>query len=157
MSEEAVTTEAGGSPEFVVVVRGYDRDQVDTYVAELLSLIARLRQEVIDLREKNASGPEGPPTEEVGALEKEDSPAEEARAQTSASWEGLGPEVARLLEQAEVAARARLERAEQEATAIVEEAQRQENHAAAELEQLRRRWRDLVAQLEQVLNHARNA
>lgn len=33
-------------PEFAVVVRGYDREQVDTYIGELLALVHQLRGEV---------------------------------------------------------------------------------------------------------------
>ncbi len=37
-------------PEFAVVVRGYDREQVDTYMGELLALVHEMRAEVCALR-----------------------------------------------------------------------------------------------------------
>src|SRR5215216_7467044 len=122
MSAYEQDTEAGqdnaeGPPSFRVVRRGYDRDEVDAYIPQL---VARL-EEAVGLYAKSEQARAG--------LQREVSNLREG----SPSFEQLGGEAAALLQEAGRSAEQLVENARRRAETIIEKAQQQAEQLRAEV------------------------
>jgi len=146
MSAYEQDTEAGqgnaeGPPSFRVVRRGYDRDEVDAYIPQL---VARL-EEAVGLYAKSEQARAG--------LQREVSNLREG----SPSFEQLGGEAAALLQEAGRSAEQLVENARRRADTIIEKAQQQaeqirtdvEGEAQKALEQAREVADHIRAEVEQ--------
>ena len=95
------------TPDFPVAMRGYDRQRVDAFVDGLRSLLAEERQ-----RAKENAGTYAQLQQEVANLKKQEPP----------SFEHLGAEAARVLEQAGQGARVLMHETQAKCDALVQEA-----------------------------------
>jgi cell division septum initiation protein DivIVA len=95
------------TPDFPVAMRGYDRQRVDVFIEGLRSLLADERQRA----KENAAG-YAQLQQEVATLKRQEPP----------SFEHLGAESARVLEQAGHGARVLLQEAQAKCDALVQEA-----------------------------------
>jgi cell division septum initiation protein DivIVA len=95
------------TPDFPVAMRGYDRQRVDAFVDGLRSLLAEERQ-----RGKENAGTYAQLQQEVANLKKQEPP----------SFEHLGAEAARVLEQAGQGARVLMHETQAKCDALVQEA-----------------------------------
>jgi DivIVA domain-containing protein len=125
-----------GPPTFQVVRRGYDREQVDAYMPQLL---ARL-EEAVD-RYAKAERARAELQREVANL-KEGSPA----------FEQLGAEAAQVIAEAGRSAGQLVDKARARAETIVEEAKKQAEHVRADVETEAQK---LLAQAREVADHIR--
>jgi cell division septum initiation protein DivIVA len=128
-------------PTFSVSLRGYDRDQVDMYTAQL-------RQQLLEAQQ-NASDTASPSADRDGA---------EPAAVTD--FDALGERIAAILRLAEEEASDRRSRAQQEAEAIVagarEEADEIRRTATVDVEQLRESKLNATREAKSVLENARD-
>lgn len=137
---ESMRTDRAANPEFAVVVRGYDRSQVDEYLGELLGWLSEaehriqatdeanesLRREIVQLRATAASleeraGVPGPQSlsafsERMGQLMQQavaaaDELRTQAEREANERRDAVGAEVERMLERAKAEAREILRRA----------------------------------------------
>src|SRR5207247_1378739 len=98
------------TPDFPVALRGYDRQQVDAYVGQLRSLLADERHRAKGNAERYAQL-----QRELASLKKPEPP----------SFDHLGSEAARVLEQAGHGAKVLLEEARARCEALIQEAKAQ--------------------------------
>jgi DivIVA domain-containing protein len=133
---EAEQQGSGGPPAFRVVRRGYDREQVDAYMPQLL---ARL-EEAVD-RYAKAERARAELQREVANL-KEGSPA----------FEQLGAEAAQVIAEAGRSAGQLVDKARARAEAIVEEARKQAEQIRADVESEAQK---ALAQAREVADHIR--
>ena len=115
---EAGQDNGDGAPPFRVVRRGYDRDEVDAYMPQLL---ARL-EEAVGLYAKAEQG--------QAALQRELTNLKEG----SPSFEQIGGEAAALLQEAGRSAEQLVENARRRAETIIEKAQQQAEQTRADVE-----------------------
>jgi cell division septum initiation protein DivIVA len=95
------------TPDFPVAMRGYDRQRVDAFIEGLRSLLADERH-----RAKENAGTYAQLQQEVANLKKHEPP----------SFEHLGAESARVLEQAGVGARVLMQEAQAKCDSLIQEA-----------------------------------
>jgi cell division septum initiation protein DivIVA len=125
-------------PEFPAGIRGYDRQQVDIFVRDLAVRLTAERR-----RAEHADRTAAQLRAEVASLRNQPPP----------SFEHLGAEAARVLEQAGLSAKLLVEEARNRGQAVVEEA---EGQAAELIEQAERRASDLEGEARQTLEAAAN-
>lgn len=139
-----MATEASVDPDFTIVMRGYERHEVDAYLRDVVAEAARLR-------------------ERVDALEGEVAGARRAGGAQASPEEGfrhLGEETTRILVAAESAAREMREKAEREADATVAAADRAARervedasaHADRIVAEAEARQRDVEAEIQRLEN-----
>lgn len=109
--------------QFLIALRGYDRDEVSAFLDEVAGQVGTLQQRIRELEsERDAAGAEAAP--EQGA------PADRRSA-----FRELGEETTRILEAAEEAAEKMRTRASEESRDLVEEARREATEAREDAEQ----------------------
>lgn len=130
-------------PEFALAMRGYDRDQVDEYVARLAAWLTEWRQ-----RAAGAEAAASSARAEATELRRQVSQLKE-RSSTPESIEALGERVAGILKAAFTAAEEMRAEAAEETAALRAEASAEvdqlRSEARAEVEELRRQSEELRA------------
>lgn len=146
--------------QFLISLRGYDRDEVSAFLDEIAGQVRRLQQRIAELESKADER-----REEEQAAPPQDAPSDEAV--PSRSFREVGEQTARILETAEQTAEEMRSRAERRAQEVREEADRiateQREEAAREAARLReeaerdatQRREQADEQAEQLLEEAR--
>lgn len=112
--------------QFLIALRGYDRDEVSAFLDEVAAQVRTLQQRIAELETQR----------EAAAEETQEAPAQEAPpADRRASFRELGEETTRILEAAEEAAEQMRNRADEEARTLLEEARREAAEARESAQQ----------------------
>lgn len=149
--QPAVPNSTADVPQFATVMRGYDRGQVDDYVARLIDFLAdaerRAERAEGELAKSNRRGDRL--AEELRqALDRLQAPAPKQ------AWEGVGERLESMLRLAQEEADAIRDRGRGEAEELIEHARRQREHEVAaaerELSEVSTRRDSVVGELRKV-------
>ena len=143
------------APQFAVAVRGYDRAQVESYVAELHARLQETRDRLAQTETANAETVDALHAK-IAELQDNMVTAEHARLErTQPDFRGLGERMIRILELAQTEADAIRDRAAREAEETVARARREAERATEgereKQEALQRQLRALHDNLESIL------